>query len=262
MPLHTTLDTWPKEVQAHRIVSLVPSISELLFDLGLDERVVGITKFCVHPKEWFKIKKRVGGTKTVKPDKIRELAPDMVIANLEENVEEQVMEIASFCHVFLTDIKTLEDALKMIEDIGTLTGTFSQATIIRQKIEKGFAGLTRPTGRMSALYLIWRNPFMAAGGDTFISNLMEKAGFSNVVSNLQRYPMADPLAFRENPPDVVFLSSEPYPFGAKHLKEIGSFFPDSRIELVDGEIFSWYGSRLIHAPAYFCDLMQRLKNIR
>ncbi len=235
-----------------RIVSLVPSQTELLFDLGLGDRVVGITKFCIHPPEWFRSKTRIGGTKTVNIAKVLALKPDLVLANKEENVQEQVEELARYCAVWTSDIRTLDDALAMVGHVGALTGTHERAQEITDQIATGFSALSaRVQTPRSAAYLIWYKPYMAAGGDTFIHDMMARAGFSNVFGEINRYPActADELAALH--PDYILLSSEPFPFKEKHIARVQEICPEARVQIVDGEIFSWYGSRLIHAPGYF-----------
>lgn len=244
-----------------RIVSLVPSQTELLADLGLHDRVVGITKFCVRPQAWFQEKQRVGGTKTLDFAKIEALQPDLLIGNKEENERAQIEYLAEKHPVWMSDIGTLADALDMIRSLGHLTGTFAQAEAIAQKIEAGFAAFRPPaTARRlpSVAYLIWRKPYMAAGSGTFIHEMLGEAGFENVFAGRARYPeiAADELAAAR--PDVLLLSSEPYPFAEKHLAEFREICPAAKIRVVDGELFSWYGSRLLHAPGYFQRLREEI----
>ena len=170
-----------------KIISLVPSQTELLFDLGLNEEVTGITKFCVHPEEWFQSKVRVGGTKQLKIDLIKQLNPDLIIANKEENVKEQIEELEKYFPVWVSDVNNLEDAYQMIEQIGLMTNKDEQAKDMTDKIKENFSRLTtdhsRPayrTGKLTICYLIWQNPYMTVGSDTFIHSMMETAGFENV----------------------------------------------------------------------------------
>lgn len=253
-----------------RIVSLVPSQTELLFDLGLDERVVGITKFCIRPSEWFSSKTRVGGTKQVKNDVIAQLQPDLIIGNKEENTQADIEELAKHYPVWMSDIYTLNDALQMIEMLGNITQTQTKATEIISSISSGFNQLQPIKNTPTVLYLIWRKPYMAAGGNTFISNMLNRLGLTNVLKALPilrhaqydggdvtlsdveaRYPELLPQHIQELNPDYIFLSSEPYPFKQQHIDELQSLCPESKILLVDGEMFSWYGSRLKYAPHYF-----------
>ncbi len=239
----------------NRIVSLVPSQTELLFDLRLDEQVVGITKFCVHPETWFHTKTRIGGTKQVHIDQVQALAPDLIIANKEENVKEQVEALAAEFPVWVSDVNDLPSALSMIRDIGMITGREREAGLISAGIEEQFAKLAAAPPRKAA-YIIWNKPYMVAGGDTFINDMLFRAGFVNVFASQNRYPVVSEEGLLDSGADVFLFSSEPYPFRAHHLE---TFQRAGRTcLLVDGELFSWYGSRLLHAPAYFSILQQQI----
>lgn len=242
---------------AARIVSLVPSQTELLYDLRLEREVVGITKFCVHPDEWFRTKTRIGGTKNLNIEGIRQLNPDLVIAGKEENRKEQVEQIEMFCPVYTSNVMFYEDALQMISDIGFLTNKTRKAKEIVQEIQAAFSVISTPNYH-TALYLIWREPWMGAGNDTFINSMLNKAGFRNVLQHLPRYPQLTESDLVSLKPDVVFLSSEPYPFKVTHLNEIKRILPTSKVILADGEMFSWYGSRMRFAPTYFFNLREQL----
>ncbi|WP_456427383.1 ABC transporter substrate-binding protein [Rhodocaloribacter sp.] len=244
-----------------RIVSLVPSQTELLADLGLDEEVAGVTRFCIHPEGWKARKRIVGGTKNVNLERVRALAPDLILANLEENTRADVEALDAFAPVFVTDVRDVPGAAAMIRTVGRLTGRAERAETLAGGIEAGFAALAaRPPLR--AAYLIWRNPYMSVGRDTFIHDVMRRAGFSNVFADRTRYPEVTPEALVAARPEVVLLSSEPYPFAGKHRDELRAFLPAARIVLVDGELFSWYGSRLRRAPAYLERLRRSLDGER
>jgi ABC-type Fe3+-hydroxamate transport system substrate-binding protein len=234
-----------------RIVSLVPSQTELLY--ALDANVVGITKFCVHPATWFREKTRIGGTKDIDPDKIAALRPDLIIANKEENDRDQVDALAARYPVWVSDIHNLTDALIMIRSVGDLVGQTPKAQAVAAGIEKAFNELQRLTRPLRTAYLIWRNPWMTVGGDTFIHDMIQRCGFTNIFTTQSRYPTIDPATLITC--DLVLLSSEPYPFRDKHLFEIQTLLPNAIVRLVDGELFSWYGSRLLQAPAYFRQLL-------
>ncbi len=240
-----------------RIISLVPSQTELLFDLGLDKEVVGITKFCVHPNDWFRNKKRVGGTKTVHIDIIRELQPDLIIANKEENRKEQIEELAALYPIWTSNIQTIEDGLNMIRAVGEITGSAEKAASIADQISNEFARLYNTAPKRVA-YFIWKNPWMCAGGDTFISDVMKMAGWENALSDLQRYPEIQLEYLINKNIDLVLLSSEPYPFKETHIAEIQTVLPGAKILLVDGEMFSWYGSRMKLAANYIAGLQATL----
>jgi len=243
-----------------RIISLVPSQTELLADLGLDQEVVGITKFCVHPETWFRNKTRVGGTKTVHLDRIRALKPDLILANKEENVEEQILQMEQFAPVWVSDIRSLDDALKMIRGIGAICQKQEAAEGIHQQIVDGFrrlqsrrAAVEKPNKRVA--YAIWRDPWMWAGGDTFISDLLGQCNLVNVFQDIHRYPSEELPKMSELMPDIVMLSSEPYPFKENHQAEVQQMLPDTKVILVDGAFFSWYGSRLLKAPEYLASIL-------
>ncbi len=244
------------EQQPKRIVSLVPSQTELLFDLGLDEEVVGITRFCIHPHHQFKAKTRVGGTKQLYLDRIRALKPDLIIANKEENNKEQILELANDFPVWISDIIDLTDALKMIESIGQLVQREAEAITLAREIAIAFTQLQpQPLAALpSAVYVIWQNPWMVAASDTFIHNMLPYAGFRNYFADQQRYPEINLSDLENRPPDVILLSSEPFPFKQKHQAALQKQFLNTTIVLADGELFSWYGSRLLHAAAYFRNL--------
>ncbi|MCD6013833.1 MAG: ABC-type Fe3+-hydroxamate transport system, periplasmic component [Flavipsychrobacter sp.] len=237
-----------------RIISFVPSQTELLFDLGLDEEVVGITKFCVHPETWFRSKKRIGGTKTVHIDIVRSLQPDLIIANKEENTKEQVEELSALYPTWVSNIQTIEEGLQMIQEVGILVGKEEQANTIVQDIRQGFSALTKPLRQAKdnkrVAYFIWRNPWMCAGGDTFISDMLSTMGWYNVLADRMRYPEVTLDELKGKNVDVVLLSSEPYPFKDPHIAEIKEALPNAEVKLVDGEMMSWYGSRMRLATEY------------
>lgn len=240
-----------------RIVSLVPSQTELLADLGLENEVVGITKFCVHPESWFRSKARVGGTKTVHIDRVKELKPDLIIANKEENVQEQIEALRAIAPVWVSDIHSLDQALQMITQVSTICGAKEAGAHIAAQIRTSFDELKKPNTK-SAAYCIWREPWMWAGSDTFIHDIMQRCGFENVLKNMPRYPEMDLASLQSLNPELVLLSSEPYPFRQKHIAEIHAALPDAKVLLVDGEMFSWYGSRLLKAAEYLSGLLQSL----
>ncbi len=240
-----------------RIVSLVPSQTELLYDLGLDVEVVGITKFCVHPESWFRSKTRVGGTKQVHIDKVLELKPDLIIANKEENLKADIEELEKHCPVWISDIKNIEDGLRMIGEVGILTDKEEQANSIVRDIATGFEMLQQAETSLRVAYFIWRGPWMSVGHDTFISNMIETIGWQNVLKEKSRYPeitLEETAAYK---PEMVLLSSEPYPFKDKHIAEVKTAMPNAEVLLVDGEMFSWYGSRMLKAVPYFSELIQK-----
>ncbi|AMS28080.1 iron ABC transporter [Bacteroidetes bacterium UKL13-3] len=245
---------WPPK----RIVSLVPSQTELLYDLGLHNEVVGQTLFCIHPPEMHELKPRIGGTKNVNIETVAALQPDLIIGNKEENDRQTIEALAKLYPVWMSNIQTLEDALEMINLIGELVNRPTEAQLIASTIQQSFSTLLansqQPT--VKSVYLIWRKPWMAAGHDTFINDMLNRLGFHNVAQSLDsRYPEITDQQIQSFQPDVIFLSSEPYPFKAKHIEELQAICPQATIKLVDGELFSWYGSRLVHSVAYFKELL-------
>jgi len=238
---------------------LVPSITELLYYLKLENEVVGITKFCVHPEEWFRNKTRIGGTKNINFKTIETLSPDLIIANKEENVKDQVERLAEKYDVYLSDVNDLFDAINIINDIGNLTGKIVDASSLAKEITEKFEKLKETASskrKIRTAYFIWKDPFMVAGSGTFINNMMEYCGFENIFSSQKRYPDIILKQVEENNCELILLSSEPYPFKEKHLKEFQKNFPRLKIMLTDGEMFSWYGSRLLNAANYFENILQ------
>lgn len=244
-----------------RIISLVPSQTELLHTLGLESEVVGITKFCLYPDTWFRNKKRIGGTKQVNIDTIAQLQPDLIIGNKEENQKEQIEELAQKYPVWMSDIHDLNSALTMITAIGSLTGTWKKAERLASGIQKSFAALKQELKQqpLRVAYFIWYKPYMVAASNTFIDNMLEKAGFENVFKDQQRYPEVEASSLQVLKPEVLLLSSEPFPFKEKHISELQKICPEAVIKLVDGALFSWYGSRLLHSVAYFRNLSRELR---
>lgn len=242
-----------------RIISLVPSQTELLFDLGLGDRVVGITKFCIHPQEWYRTKLRVGGTKRVDLEKVRAIKPDLIIGNKEENAIGDIAALEREFPVWMSEVEDLDGALKMIGRIGQITGTAARAEEIKTGIRSAFEGLEPLSPPLSAAYFIWKDPWMVAGKGTFIADLLQRCGFTLPAGIGGRYPELSPEALQTLGPDVVLLSSEPYPFSEKHIGEAAELFPGIPILLVDGEMFSWYGSRLLRSTGYFRELMARVR---
>jgi len=232
-----------------RIISLVPSQTELLFYLGLHDRVVGVTKFCVHPQEWVNQKIKVGGTKQVNIEVVKELRPDLIIANKEENTKEDLDALKKDFPVWISDVNDIPGALDMIRIVGEMTGSSEKANTLIAELSVSFAQLVSSPPVKTA-YLIWRKPYMAAGSDTFINAMLTWGGFENVFAHLPRYPLVTIQQLIEANCDVILLSSEPFPFAQKHVDELHPLLRDTRMLLVDGEMFSWYGNRLLLAPAY------------
>jgi ABC-type Fe3+-hydroxamate transport system substrate-binding protein len=241
-----------------RIISLVPSQTELLFDFGLDDEVVGITKFCVHPESWFKSKQRVGGTKQLNLDLIRSLNPDLIIGNKEENDREQIETLQKEFPVWMSDVITIDDALEMIKQVGVLVGREAAALQMASNISQQFKSVPK-LGQQRTAYFIWKDPWMAVGNNTYISSILEQLGLQNVfIKAKERYPQIDLNQLQALKPELILLPHEPFPFKAHHVTELGKLFPRARIKCVDGEMFSWYGSRMALAPSYLSTFLSTL----
>lgn len=245
-----------------RIICLVPSISELLVDLGLEDNIIGITKFCVHPKELIKTKTVVGGTKNIKIDLIKSLLPDIILCNKEENTKEIVESCRHVATTHVSDIFTITDTLKLIYQYGKIFSCEEKAKEIIRNIDKknsDFLAFIKDKKTAKAAYFIWKKPWMVAGNNTFINHLLKLNKFKNVFKDKERYPEInlEKLNTVENL-DFIFLSSEPYPFKEKHIIELKSKFKKTKVLLVDGEFFSWYGTRLLFAFDYFKEFHTKL----
>lgn len=257
--IHTTLEfkNTPK-----RIICLVPSITELLVDLGLEDSIVGITKFCIHPDTLIKNKTIVGGTKNIKTDIIRNLQPDIILCNKEENTEEIVENCRQIITTHVSDIYTIADTLELIQQYGQIFSCQEKAKKITKAILKeknNFSEFTKAKKEKKIAYFIWKKPWMVAANSTFINHLLEVNNFKNVFKNKERYPEINLEKLNEvDDLDFIFLSSEPYPFKEKHILELKNKFKKTTIVLVDGGFFSWYGTRLLFAFDYFKKLHNSL----
>lgn len=243
------------EDKPRRIISIVPSQSELLWDLGLREELVGITKFCIHPAEMYKSIERVGGTKKIDIDKIRALKPDLIIGNKEENEQSQIEILRKEFPVWMSDIYDLSDAYEMMTSLAEIMGKKEKAEQLIKTIREKFTQLnTSKFKDKKVAYFIWYNPYMVAASNTFIDYIIAKLGMVNVFSYKTRYPEVNAAQIKSAAPDFIFLSSEPFPFKEKHIHELKQICQDAQVLLVDGEMFSWYGSRLQYAADYFKSL--------
>ena len=243
-----------------RIVSLVPSQTELLSDLKLDDQVIGITSYCVHPKDWRRKKVIVGGTKNFNLSKIKSLNPDLIIANKEENQKEKLELLMKDFPVWISDVRNLDSAIEMINSIGLITSSESISKGIVNDIQSSLLDLKTPKkNRKKVAYLIWDNPIMSVNSDTFIDNMLSINGWDNCFANYsKRYPEISMEEINIVNPDYVFLSSEPFPFSDKHIEKFSSAINKSKVILVNGEYFSWYGSRLKYAMSYFKELKKSI----
>lgn len=243
-----------------RIVSLVPSQTEFLYELGLKDKIVAQTVFCVHPKSHFKKATKIGGTKKIRYEELDELQPDLIICNKEENNEEIVETLAKKYPVWVSDIKNIDDAFYMMRSLAELLDVKNEAEDLLRKITLSL-NQKKIRHQYNCLYLVWRNPYMAVGSDTFINHMLQRAGFNNLIKE-QRYPELNLDELQLLNPEVLLLSSEPYPFKEKHVEELQTLLPNSKILTVDGELFSWYGSRLLNSQPYFNELQRQLHKIK
>lgn len=243
-----------------RIISLVPSQTEFLWDIGLNTEIVGITKFCVHPDVLFQTKTRVGGTKNLDLGKIKKLKPDLIICNKEENQKEQIEFLMEYYTVWVSDINTLDDAFDMMQKLGKITQKEEASLALITQIRQQFELLAVEESKSHKVaYFIWKDPYMVSGSNNFIDFMLEKCGLVNVFKNHElRYPSITFKELANLGVDLIFLSSEPFPFADKHIKEFELEFVNAKVRIVDGEFFSWYGSRLALAPKYLNDLLKSI----
>lgn len=243
-----------------KVVSLVPSITEALFDLGLTENeVIGRTKFCIHPEEKVKNVAVIGGTKNINIDKIKSLQPDLILANKEENVKEQVEALMDDYKVIVTNVETIEDNYYLLKHLGTLFNKEDKAQLFNMKIYDVLHH-AKINFAIKVAYLIWNNPYMTIGSDTFIHKILEEIGFENIFKDRTRYPEIQTEDLAEA--DLIMLSSEPFPFKEKHIEELKAFYPDKKIMIVDGEAFSWYGTHIAKCEHYFKELLSEVQSVQ
>ncbi len=239
-----------------RIISLVPSQTELLVALGLNEIIVGVTKFCIHPNTIRKEKTIVGGTKRINYEKVRRLNPDIILCNKEENAKEMVENLQKEYPVHVSDIFSITDALEMIGQYGKIFKKEKEAGQLISKITFEQAlfikSIENIPNKKRVVYFIWKDPWIAVGNNTFINHMLQLNNFENVFHHKARYPEVSPEEISSlKKLDLILLSSEPFPFSEKHILEIKRINNNAEIVLVDGEYFSWYGSRLVGAFSYF-----------
>ena len=242
-----------------RIISLAPSQTEFLVDIGLEVQIAGITNFCVHPPHLRSQKARVGGTKTPDLDKIRSLKPDFILANKEENSAESINELVAEFPVWISDIHTLDDSIHMMQSIGDLCKRQKKTETLISEIKESFRKLPifEPEREPTAIYLIWKDPYMTISGDTFIGSMMREIGLRNPFEKEEsRYPELTIDSLKKISPDYLLLSSEPYPFKRKAKSFFEEALPNTRVLLVDGEMFSCYGSRMVYSAEYFLNLFR------
>jgi len=248
------------DAKPQKIVSLVPSITELLYDLGAGKKLIGRTKFCIHPSVINSEIQNIGGTKNPKRTVIQELQPDLIIANKEENNEDDVIALREICPVYVSDVKTVDDTRDLINSMGVLLQAEARANDLTKELDKALKQCKLLTGTVA--YLIWKDPYMTIGHDTYIHHMLETVGLHNVYGDNTRYPKITIEMIQGANPDYIFLSSEPFPFKKNHLAEISNSIPQTSVILVDGEFFSWYGTRLLKKSGYVQELLEKLNQQR
>jgi ABC-type Fe3+-hydroxamate transport system substrate-binding protein len=249
-----------------RIVSLVPSITELLFDLGLGAQLVGRTGFCVHPTDRVRKVSKVGGTKTIDVPRIKRLQPTHLIVNIDENPQALVEEVARFVpHVIVTHPTHVRDNLALYRLLGGIFGRDEQAGTLCRRFESAYAQCTGQAAgwpRQKVLYLIWKSPWMTVSTDTYIADMLSAIGWNNAApkSNV-RYPTVELTPRTLAGVSFVLLPSEPYGFRERHCVEILELLPPgskTRVALIDGAMTSWYGSRAIEGLDYLAAFRMNL----
>lgn len=225
----------------HRIVCLVPSLTEWLCTLGLEKQLVGITQFCIHPSQIQSTTTIVGGTKNPNIEQIRALNPTIVVMNREENRPEDAAALESFTHIFLTEV---DSVISAFSEMRRLAYFFKKDDHVVAELEALWSKAPNVGGGQRVLYLIWRKPYMAAGIDTYIHSVLITLGYNNALKDQTRYPSLTKQQIIDCNPNKIFLSSEPFPFKDKHIEELQKIVPSAEITLVDGEHYSWYGSRM------------------
>lgn len=247
-----------------RIISLVPSQTELLCDLALEKEIVGITKFCVHPYHLKSTKTIVGGTKKVDFEKIKALNPDFILCNKEENSYEFLPELEKIAPTYFSDVNTIQDSIDLILSIGSICNRRTESDNLAHKIEfklHDFKQFIKDKPIRKVAYFIWAKPWMVAGNDTYINEILKLNKFQNIYDNMSRYPKVEINEIRhDGDPDVIILSSEPFTFKDDHAMEIGTYTNRSITVFGDGELFSWPGSRLLLAFDYFKKMHKKLES--
>ena len=240
---------------AARIVSLVPSITELACDLGLASQLVGRTGFCIHPKGAVREIPKIGGTKTVDIEGIRTLRPTHVILNIDENERAAAEALATFVpHLVVTHPQAPLDNLGLYRLIGGIFGRSKEAEALCARYRSTHDALASQTFQARrTLYLNWKDPWMTVSCDTYVSRTLALAGFETLpVDARSRYPEISLDESWVADAEVVLLSSEPYMFRSKHVAMVAAMpvFAGKQVRLIDGEMTSWYGSRAIGGLAY------------
>lgn len=262
--MKTIIDQTGNEIRVadeiESLVSLVPSLTELLFFFKMDEKIKGVTDFCVHPVDKVALKTKVGGPLNFDIDKIESLRPDIVFASKGENSKGLVNKLMEKVPVFICDINSLEDAFKAIEKIGFICNQTDLAQNLTQNLSISFDKLKEPTG-ISVIYLVWEKPFIVAGNNTIVHDILTKTGIKNAFGGIKGYQKITNKQLTEAQADIVLLPSEPFQFGQHHIEQYKQLLPHCKVLLVDGQYFCWYGNRLLLAVNYLKNLKLLMQSI-
>lgn len=250
------------EKYPQRIVSLVPSLTETLFHLGLEKRIVGVTDFCVHPLHFRATKTLVGGTKKPKIDRIKSLNPDFILCNKEENTLETVLALEKVAPLYVTDVSSFDDTIQLIKKLGEMLGKRTEAEVLTEKINRkhtDFLKYIENKRPIKTAYFIWKNPWLVAGNGTFIHDMLRINRLENVFANRERYPEVSIKHLKlQGNPELLLFSSEPYHFTEEDAFEVLRENEKILSIFVDGQYFTWYGSRLLSAFDYFTTLQEKI----
>lgn len=247
------------EYPPKKIISIAPGITETLYALELDKEMIGRTRYCIYPADKVKRAEIVGGTKDIDLEKIKMLQPDLILAEKEENTKEIVEQLEEFFPVFVAEVQSVKGAYRMIDDMGKLTGKENTAKNLLASIQSEFENLPQVKNKRAA-YVIWRNPNMVVGRDTYINSLLSQLGYMNPFANLSsRYPVVTEEELKEAELDTIFLATEPFHFKEKRIKEFQQFLPEVNPLIVNGEMF-WYGAKMKEAVSYLRKLVSEQLN--
>lgn len=253
--MRTITDQLGRTIHYHfppqRIISFAPAITETLFHLQLHDEIVGRTRFCIHPKGVVEQAVNVGGTKDMKIERIHKLQPDLIIVEKEENTKEMVAELERDYSVYAFEVQTVQEALQMMHDLGDIVDRQHEATSLIKQIQEAFASFPHVYEGKRVAYVIWQDPYMVVGKNTYIESLLEKLGFINPFIAMDgRYPVVTEADLQAAELDYILLATEPFPFQKKHLLTFTEMLPHTKPLIVDGEMF-WYGAKMLEAVPYF-----------
>lgn len=239
------------------LISGTPSLTETFIHCCPPHSVLARTKFCTHPRKIVTSIPKIGGTKHLHINRIIDLNPDIVILNKEENTYEDYLKISKYIPVYVSDIVDTHSLICFLNDMADIFKLNSFSNLCFE-INRNRSATRAYEDKKRVAYLIWSNPYMTVGGDTFINHMLEEAGFINIFRYINRYPEVTWNEILGHHPDFIFLSSEPFPFSQKHIDKLDVNYNTDQIKIVDGEMFSWYGIRNLKAYEYFKKLHKSL----